>query len=150
MMLAKKPADKNRATLDPALPSRIQFGFVIALLPAFTIGLASYIVMLEGLRLAARQPGRRFIYASRSAGPASLPWRSGKLTDSAYRRLSWGTSELLLLLERNRKGTNVFLLVDRGSSRSRGDENRQLRLGLFVVRGRAAEPSHCPVIEADV
>jgi len=41
-----------------------------------------------------------------------------------------------MLLERNRKGTNVFLLVDRGSSRSRGNENRQLRLGLFVVRGR--------------
>jgi hypothetical protein len=59
MMLAKKPADKNRATLDPALLSRIQFGFVIASLPAFTIGLASYIVMLKGLRLAARQPGRR-------------------------------------------------------------------------------------------
>jgi len=41
-----------------------------------------------------------------------------------------------MLLERNRKSTNVFLLVDRGSSRSRGNENRQLRLGLFVVRGR--------------
>jgi hypothetical protein len=42
-----------------------------------------------------------------------------------------------MLLERNRKGTNVLLLVDRaGGSRSRGDENRQLRLGLLVVRGR--------------
>lgn len=51
--------------LDPALLSRIQFGFIIALhflLPAFTIGLASYIVVLEGLRLAARQPGRKAIY----------------------------------------------------------------------------------------
>jgi cytochrome bd ubiquinol oxidase subunit I len=51
--------------LDPALLSRIQFGFVIALhflLPAFTIGLASYIVMLEGPRLAARQPARKAIY----------------------------------------------------------------------------------------
>jgi cytochrome d ubiquinol oxidase subunit I len=51
--------------LDPALLSRIQFGFVIALhflLPAFTIGLASYIVVLEGLRLAARQPSKKRIY----------------------------------------------------------------------------------------
>ena len=51
--------------LDPALLSRIQFGFVIALhfvLPAFTIGLASYIVILEGLRQAARQPGRKALY----------------------------------------------------------------------------------------
>ena len=51
--------------LDPALLSRIEFGFVIALhflLPAFTIGLASYIVLLEGLRLAARQPARKTIY----------------------------------------------------------------------------------------
>ena len=51
--------------LDPALLSRVQFGFVVALhflLPAFTIGLASYIVMLEGLRLAVKQPGRRVMY----------------------------------------------------------------------------------------
>ena len=42
-------------TLDPLLLSRIQFAFVIAfhfLLPAFTIGLASYIAVLEGLHLA--------------------------------------------------------------------------------------------------
>jgi cytochrome d ubiquinol oxidase subunit I len=38
--------------LDPALLSRIQFAWVIAwhiLLPAFTVGLASYIAVLEGL-----------------------------------------------------------------------------------------------------
>ena len=39
---------------DPVILSRIQFAFVIAfhfLLPAFTIGLASYIAVLEGLHL---------------------------------------------------------------------------------------------------
>jgi len=38
--------------LDPVLLSRLQFAFVVAfhiLLPAFTVGLASYIVVLEGL-----------------------------------------------------------------------------------------------------
>jgi len=41
--------------LDPALLSRFQFAWVIAwhiLLPAFTVGLASFIAVLEGLRLA--------------------------------------------------------------------------------------------------
>ena len=45
--------------LDPLLLSRLQFAFVVAfhfLLPAFTIGLASYIAVLEGLHLAT---GRR-------------------------------------------------------------------------------------------
>ena len=40
--------------LDPVFLSRIQFAFVIAfhiLLPAFTVGLASFIVLLEGLHL---------------------------------------------------------------------------------------------------
>src|SRR5262245_66224497 len=44
---------------DPLLLSRVQFAFVVAfhfLLPAFTIGLASYIAVLEGLHLAT---GRR-------------------------------------------------------------------------------------------
>jgi len=44
---------------DPVLLSRVQFAFVIAfhfLLPAFTIGLASYIAVLEGLHLATRKP----------------------------------------------------------------------------------------------
>jgi cytochrome d ubiquinol oxidase subunit I len=43
--------------LDPVLLSRLQFAFVVAfhfLLPAFTIGLASYIAVLEGLHLATR------------------------------------------------------------------------------------------------
>ena len=39
-------------TLDPLILSRLQFAWVIAwhiLLPAFTVGLASYIALLEGL-----------------------------------------------------------------------------------------------------
>ena len=42
-------------TLDPVMLSRIQFAWVVAwhiLLPAFTVGLASYIAALEGLSLA--------------------------------------------------------------------------------------------------
>jgi len=45
--------------LDPVFLSRIQFAFVIAfhfLLPAFTIGLASYIAVLEGLHFVTKQP----------------------------------------------------------------------------------------------
>jgi cytochrome d ubiquinol oxidase subunit I len=45
-------------TLDPVLLSRLQFAFVVAfhfLLPAFTIGLASYIAVLEGLYLVTRR-----------------------------------------------------------------------------------------------
>ena len=45
--------------MDPVLLSRIQFAFLIAfhfLLPAFTIGLASYIAVLEGLFLWTRRP----------------------------------------------------------------------------------------------
>ena len=44
---------------DPVLLSRLQFAFVIAfhiLLPAFTVGLASFIVLLEGLHLFRRDP----------------------------------------------------------------------------------------------
>ncbi len=44
--------------LDPVILSRLQFAFVIAfhfLLPAFTIGLASYIAVLEGLLLATKK-----------------------------------------------------------------------------------------------
>ncbi|HEY3180749.1 MAG TPA: cytochrome ubiquinol oxidase subunit I [Casimicrobiaceae bacterium] len=43
--------------LDPVFLSRVQFAFVIAfhiLLPAFTVGLASFIVLLEGLHLVTR------------------------------------------------------------------------------------------------
>ncbi|MGH8468709.1 MAG: cytochrome ubiquinol oxidase subunit I [Gammaproteobacteria bacterium] len=45
-------------SLDPVILSRLQFAFVIAfhfLLPAFTIGLASYIAVLEGLLLATKE-----------------------------------------------------------------------------------------------
>src|SRR5579871_2343008 len=45
--------------LDPLLLSRVQFAWVIAwhiLLPAFTVGLGSYIAVLEGLHLATRRP----------------------------------------------------------------------------------------------
>jgi len=45
--------------VDPLILSRIQFGFVIAfhfLLPALTIGLASYIAVLEGMHLLRREP----------------------------------------------------------------------------------------------
>jgi len=45
--------------VDPVLLSRIQFAFLIAfhfLLPAFTIGLASYIAVLEGMFLWTRRP----------------------------------------------------------------------------------------------
>jgi len=45
--------------LDPVVLSRLQFAFVIAfhiLLPAFTVGLASFIVLLEGLHLVRRDP----------------------------------------------------------------------------------------------
>jgi cytochrome bd ubiquinol oxidase subunit I len=44
--------------LDPLLLSRLQFAWVIAfhiLLPAFTVGLASYVAALEGLRLLTRK-----------------------------------------------------------------------------------------------
>jgi cytochrome bd ubiquinol oxidase subunit I len=45
--------------VDPLLLSRVQFAFLIAfhfLLPAFTIGLASYIAVLEGLYLRTKRP----------------------------------------------------------------------------------------------
>ncbi|MGC2787770.1 MAG: cytochrome ubiquinol oxidase subunit I, partial [Roseiarcus sp.] len=41
-------------SMDPLVLSRIQFAWVIAwhfLLPAFTIGLAAFIAVLEGLNL---------------------------------------------------------------------------------------------------
>lgn len=51
---------------DPVLLSRIQFAFVIAfhiVFPAFTVGLASYIAVLEGLYLARRD--ERYLRASK-------------------------------------------------------------------------------------
>src|SRR5271156_1806724 len=52
---------EHAMSLDPLLLSRLQFALVIGfhiLLPAFTVGLASYIALLEGLYLI----GRREIY----------------------------------------------------------------------------------------
>ena len=52
--------------LDPLLLSRLQFAFVIAfhiIFPAFTVGLASYIAMLEGLYLV--RGDERFLRASK-------------------------------------------------------------------------------------
>jgi len=52
--------------VDPLLLSRLQFAFVIAfhiVFPAFTVGLASYIAVLEGLHLARRD--ERFLRASK-------------------------------------------------------------------------------------
>ncbi|HEV2685795.1 MAG TPA: cytochrome ubiquinol oxidase subunit I, partial [Actinomycetota bacterium] len=46
-------------SLDAVLLSRVQFFWVVALhilLPAFTVGLASYIAVLEALHLATRRP----------------------------------------------------------------------------------------------
>ena len=47
-----EPADGRDVLLDPLFLSRLQFAWVIAwhiLLPAFTVGLASYIAVLEGI-----------------------------------------------------------------------------------------------------
>ncbi|HWS05161.1 MAG TPA: cytochrome ubiquinol oxidase subunit I [Burkholderiaceae bacterium] len=52
--------------LDPILLSRLQFAFVIAfhiVFPAFTVGLASYIALLEGLYLVRRD--ERYLRASK-------------------------------------------------------------------------------------
>jgi len=50
---------------DPLILSRIQFGFVVSfhiLFPAFTIGLASWLAMLEGLFLATGREAYRRLY----------------------------------------------------------------------------------------
>jgi len=50
---------------DPVFLSRIQFGFVIAfhiIFPSFTIGLASYLAVLEGLWLKTKQAAYRDLY----------------------------------------------------------------------------------------
>ncbi len=59
--------------LDPVILSRLQFAWVIGwhiLLPAFTVGLASFIAFLEGLHLLT---GRPSISGSRASGSASSP-----------------------------------------------------------------------------
>ena len=51
--------------LDPVLLSRIQFAFVISfhiIFPAFTIGLAAWLAVLEGMHLATRQPIYRRVF----------------------------------------------------------------------------------------
>src|SRR5579883_659371 len=50
--------EKCRMALDPVLLSRLQWAWVIAwhiLLPAFTVGLASYIAVLEGFYFVTRR-----------------------------------------------------------------------------------------------
>jgi cytochrome d ubiquinol oxidase subunit I len=57
---------KRRMDFDPLLLSRLQFAFVIAfhiVFPAFTVGLASYIAVLEGLYLWKRD--ERYLRASK-------------------------------------------------------------------------------------
>jgi cytochrome d ubiquinol oxidase subunit I len=58
--------------LDPVLLSRIQWAWVVAwhiLLPAFTVGLASYIAVLEGLYFSDSSPAYPLcLGASRRAG----------------------------------------------------------------------------------
>ena len=51
--------------LDPLVLARIQFGFVVSfhfLFPAFTIGLATYLFVLEGLWLLTRDSTYRALY----------------------------------------------------------------------------------------
>ena len=58
-------------TLDPLVLSRLQFAWVIAwhiLLPALTVGLASYIALLEGICFVT---GKDIWFASPASGPAS-------------------------------------------------------------------------------
>ena len=45
-------------SLDPVILSRLQFAWLIAwhiLMPAFTVGLASYIALVEGIYFATRR-----------------------------------------------------------------------------------------------
>jgi cytochrome d ubiquinol oxidase subunit I len=46
-------------TLDPLLLSRIQFGFTVSfhiIFPAFIVGLAAWLMTMEGMQLATRNP----------------------------------------------------------------------------------------------
>ena len=63
--------------LDPVLLSRLQFAWVIGwhiLLPAFTVGMASYIAILEGDALSDRP--RRLPADLHVLDPHLLAWRS--------------------------------------------------------------------------
>src|ERR1700722_2448325 len=51
--------------LDPALLSRLQFGFVVSfhiIFPSFTIGLAAWLATLEGVRMATGNPVYRRVF----------------------------------------------------------------------------------------
>src|SRR3954471_2468829 len=67
--LRRLPGRSKGATmtslLDPLILARIQFGFVVSfhfLFPAFTIGLASYLMVLEGVWLWTRDAVYRQLY----------------------------------------------------------------------------------------
>ena len=62
--------------LDPLLLARLQFAFVVSfhiLFPAFTIGLAAWLVVLEAAWLA---PAASAMASCTDSGPRSLPSRS--------------------------------------------------------------------------
>ena len=62
--------------LDPVILSRLQFAWVIGwhiLMPAFTVGMASYIAILEGYLFAT---ARKSICGPRCSGSASSRWPS--------------------------------------------------------------------------
>ena len=68
-------------TLDPLILSRLQFGWVIAwhiLLPAFTVGIASYIALLEGAVFLHRQgdlvPHLQLLDCASSPSPSAWAW----------------------------------------------------------------------------
>jgi hypothetical protein len=52
-------------SLDPLLLSRVQFAFVVSfhiIFPAFTIGLATWLATIEGMRLATGDPVYRRVF----------------------------------------------------------------------------------------
>ena len=62
---AGRPRRRLTMDLDPVLLSRIQFAFVISfhiIFPAFTIGLAAWLAVLEGMHLATGQPIYRRVF----------------------------------------------------------------------------------------
>ena len=69
--------------------ARIQFGFTVSfhiIFPAITIGLASYLVVLEGL-VAVEEAGRSIagcIISGRRSSPSTLPWASSPALVMAY------------------------------------------------------------------
>ena len=78
--------------INPVILSRLQFAWVIGwhiLLPAFTVGLASFIAVLEGLRLATgrdvyirvwnpslKMPVRKVFYRNAPANSPRLPFEA--------------------------------------------------------------------------